>query len=165
MAKTKKPAGKPEQKMDDINNPDVTDLGSVAPEPSDIQEENEQPDGGSFRHDYKNLKGENFKQYAEHVGDRSFRVVNPDTGEEKPVIGLLKESDSYVFELYRAIPHMVARFPGMKDTPYDFKGITLKSETPINSTKIPVRVALEHNAQILNAHSRAGHGTYYLLKQ
>lgn len=115
--------------------------------------------------DYKNLKGEQFKKYVELVGDRSYRTVNDETGEELPVVGKLRQDKSYEFEQYRAVPIFKSRFPGIKDSPMDFIGVELLRDKPEHTTKIPVSVALEFNAQILNQHSRAGHGKYYLLKK
>ncbi len=112
---------------------------------------------------YKTLIGEQFKEYVKLVGDRSFKEIVD--GVEKGVIGQLKENDLYDFELYKAKPVMMARYVGVPNSPLDFVGITIVNDTPEYSTRIPVKVALLHNAQILNAHSRAGHGKYYLLKK
>jgi hypothetical protein len=115
--------------------------------------------------DYKNLTGEDFKNYVEIAGDRSYRIVDRETGEEKPVIGLLREDQMHDYELYRVEVVMRPRYPGVKDTPIDFNGVKTRTEKPDQRTRITVKSALELNAQILNAHSRAGHGRYYLLKK
>jgi hypothetical protein len=115
--------------------------------------------------DYKNLVGANFKKYVELVGDRSYREFDAETGEEKPVVGRLKENDHYEFQLFKVDVVMKVRFPGIKDSPLDFIGLRTKTDRPEHTTKIPIRTAHELNAQILNAHSRAGHGKYYLLKK
>jgi hypothetical protein len=115
--------------------------------------------------DYKNLKGAKFKEYVELVGDRSFTTIDVETGQEIPVVGQLKQNDMYDFQLFRMVPIMKDRFPGVKDTPRDFIGLTMKNDTPEHTTRITVAQATEYNAQILNAHSRAGHGKYYLLKK
>jgi hypothetical protein len=59
---------------------------------------------------------------------------------------------------------MQERFPGMKDSPWDYVGLIAEGKT-LHTTRIPLKTALEHNRQILNAHSRAGHGKYYFLKK
>jgi len=114
--------------------------------------------------DYKNLKGETFKKYVQLVGDRSFVEIN-DEGKAVPVVGKLQQNDSYDFEQYRAKPIFKDRFPGMEGTPRDYVGIEIIRDKPEHTSRIPVSVALEFNAQILNQHSRAGHGKYYLLKK
>jgi hypothetical protein len=115
--------------------------------------------------DYKNLTGESFKEYVKLVGDRSYVEVDREEGTESPVVGLLKENDMYDFQLHKVDVVMKVRFPGVKDSPMDFNGVRVKNETPELITRIPVKTALELNAQIMNAHSRAGHGKYYLLKK
>jgi hypothetical protein len=111
---------------------------------------------------YESLTGENFKEYVRLVGDRSYTERN-DEGKYVPVNGSLLQNDKYDFILLPAVPVMVERFPGMKDTPIDYIGIKAKTLTPIHRTRIPVSTALEYNAQIVNQHSRAGHGKYYFL--
>jgi hypothetical protein len=69
----------------------------------------------------------------------------------------------YDFELYAVRPVRVERYPGLKDSPVDFVGLTLRNTTPEHKTRIPVKIAKEYNGQILNQHSIAGHGKYYLL--
>lgn len=116
--------------------------------------------------DYKNLVGDSFRKYIGIVGDRAYTDFNKDTGTEiKGVNGTMKLEEMAVFCLYRVDVVRVQRFPGMKDTPIDFRGVKVKDEKPVHTTKIPVRIALENNAQIENAHSIAGHGKYYLLKK
>jgi hypothetical protein len=111
--------------------------------------------------DYKNLTGESFDKYARYVGDPSYTEIVE--GRDVPVPGTLRGDDMYDFVLMKAKPVMVERFPGMKDSPFDYKGIRVINDTPIHKTRIPVNVAHEYNRQILNAHSRAGHGKYYFL--
>jgi hypothetical protein len=112
---------------------------------------------------YEDLTGDSFKDYVRLAGDHSaMEVVG---GEEVPIRGTLQENKSYDFVLMKAVPVMQARFPGMKDTPFDYVGIKVKEPKPIHTTRITVKTALEHNRQILNAHSRAGHGKYYFLKK
>lgn len=112
--------------------------------------------------DYRNLTGESFTEYISMVGDRSYKKVD-DEGREIPVNGELLQNDKYDFVLLPAVPVMKARFPGMENTPWDFVGIKAKDTVPIHRTRIPVKTALEYNAQIINQHSRAGHGKYYFL--
>lgn len=116
------------------------------------------------RFDYKKLVGQSFKEYVELAGDRSFVVID-ELGRPQSITGQLKENDEYVYEQYECKPVRKPRFPGMENSPMDFIGIELKKDAPINKTKIPVRIALELNSQILNAHSIAGHGRYFLLKK
>jgi hypothetical protein len=112
---------------------------------------------------YEDLTGQSFKDYVGLVGDHSaMEVLN---GEEVPIRGSLQENKSYDFVLMKAVPVMQARFPGMKDTPFDYVGIRVKENKAVHSTRIPVKTALEFNRQIMNAHSRAGHGKYYFLKK
>lgn len=121
------------------------------------------PDLSEF--DYKNLTGKSFRKYVELVGDRSYHEIDEETGAEKEVTAKLRDNDHYVFELYSVDVVMKVRFPGVKDSPNDFNGVKVKNDKPIHQTNIPVHMALEYNRQILNAHSRAGHGRYYLLKK
>jgi hypothetical protein len=112
---------------------------------------------------YNELTGESFKQYVGLAGDHSATEIIE--GEVVPVRGSLEENKAYDFVLLKAVPVMQARFPGMENTPYDYVGIRVKEPKPIHTTRISVKTALEHNRQILNAHSRAGHGKYYFLKK
>jgi hypothetical protein len=114
---------------------------------------------------YKELTGKKFKEYVELVGDRNYTEFDSESGEEKSVNGTLLLDDVYDFVQHRVDVVMKARFPGVKDTPYDFNGLRVKNDTPEHTTRISVRHALEFNLQILNAHSRAGHGKYYFLKK
>lgn len=114
--------------------------------------------------DYKNLTGEKFKEYVRLVGDRSYQEKN-DVGKYVPVNGSLLLEEKYDFVLLPAQPVMVARFPGMENTPWDYIGVKAKGTDPIHTTRISVKTALEYNAQIINQHSRAGHGKYYFLKK
>jgi hypothetical protein len=116
-------------------------------------------------YDYKNLVGKAFKEYVSLTGDRSFIEFDKETGKEIPVVGQLRQDDHYDFSLFRVDVVRKERFPGIKGTPIDFIGVKVKSDTPDHTTRIPVRMALEYNMQILNAHSVAGHGKYYLLKK
>jgi hypothetical protein len=151
MAKTKKSA------VTAVNEPE-----SSIQEPSKkpVESPNGTLDLSGF--DYENLTGESFKEYVRLVGDRSYAERN-DEGKYVPVNGELLQQDKYDFVLLPAVPVMVERFPGMKETPIDYVGIKAKTTKPIHKTRIPVATALEYNAQIVNQHSRAGHGKYYFL--
>jgi hypothetical protein len=111
---------------------------------------------------YDELTGDSFKEYVRLAGDHSAMEIV--SGEEVPMRGSLQENQSFDFVLLKAKPVMQARFPGMKDTPFDYVGIRAEGK-PLHTTRIPVKTALEFNRQILNAHSRAGHGKYYFLKK
>jgi len=115
--------------------------------------------------DYNNLTGTAFKEYAQLVGDKCYTIFDSESGAVTPVTGKLQQNEVYDFQQYRAQPVFKPRFPGMKDTPNDFNGITLKNTTPEHTTRMSVATALEMNSQILNQHSVAGHGRYYLLKK
>jgi hypothetical protein len=144
----------------------VVDGSTDLPQPEEIKapvKPNGKLDLSKF--DYKNLTGESFKDYVHLVGDRSYVEVDREEGTEKPVVGQLKANDMYDFQLHKVDVVMKVRFPGVAGSPSDFNGIKVKSETPELITRIPVKTALELNAQIMNAHSRAGHGKYYLLKK
>jgi hypothetical protein len=140
-----------------------TENGATAVEPKKAFKPNDELDLSGF--DYKNLTGKKFKEYVELVGDRAYVEFDSESGTENPVTGKLLLEDVYDFVQHRVDVVMKARFPGVKDTPYDFNGLKVKNDTPEHTTRISVRHALEFNLQILNAHSRAGHGKYYFLKK
>ena len=107
--------------------------------------------------DYKNLRGDEFQRYIDYC-----EKISPENNYYDP--------NEYVFELRHAKPIFQERYPGLPNTPIDFVGIELGLENgvpakPISTTQIPFRVAREMNIQVQNAHARAGHGRYYLLKQ
>jgi hypothetical protein len=111
---------------------------------------------------YEELTGQSFKDYVGLVGDHSAaEIVN---GKVVPIRGSLEENKSYDFVLLKAKPVMQERFPGMENSPWDYVGLNAEGK-PLHTTRIPVKTALEFNRQILNAHSRAGHGKYYFLKK
>jgi hypothetical protein len=94
---------------------------------------------------YKQLNGEEFKKYNDFI----------DT---------LLLDNNYDFVLHKAAPIVVDRYPGMKGSPKDFTGITIKNDTPEHTTRITVRDAKMYNTQILNDHGRVN-GKFYLLKK
>jgi hypothetical protein len=113
--------------------------------------------------DYSNLKGEMFKKYVSIVGDRSFIEIKD--GQEFPVRGQLLENQEFDFIQVKAKPILQPRYAGVQGTPMDYVGVEVTSDKPLHTTRMAVKQALEMNAQILNQHSRAGHGKYYLLKK
>ena len=113
--------------------------------------------------DFGNLKGDMMKKYVELVGDRSYTEIKD--GQVMAINGKLLQSDEYVFELKKAKPIMQARYVGVEGSPFDYVGLEIINDKPEHTTKIPVKMAIEYNAQILNQHSRAGHGKYYFLKK
>lgn len=116
--------------------------------------------------DYKSLTGEDFKKYAAIVGDKSVVSFDMETGEETIGInGVIPESEMKDFECYRIEVVRKIRFAGVKDSPKDFNGVRVKTDKPEYTTRISVSAAHELNRQVLNEHSIAGHGRYYLLKK
>lgn len=111
------------------------------------------------------FRGDAFKKYVELVGDTSFVVVDEETGQALPVRGKLQLEKMYDFQLFKAKPVRKVRYVGVPESPVDYIGIEIVNDTPIHTTRISVQDALLYNAQIMNAHSIAGHGKYYLLKK
>lgn len=110
-------------------------------------------------HNPQGFKGEEFKQYNELLDS----ICNEFGTGEHP-------GKNFLFELHRAAPIRVERYPGMPNTPVDFVGVMIKTDQQKNSsvvhkTNITIQQARIHNQQIHNAHSLAGYGTYYLLKK
>lgn len=156
---------------DEYTNEEADEILAVVFAPEKAQEEkksdpknpNASLDLSGF--DYKKLNGDSFKKYVALVGDRSYTEFNAESGEEKPINGKLSLDDSYDFQLFRCKPVRKQRFPGVQGTPWDYVGLELVRDTPDHASRMTVRHALEFNAQIMNAHSMAGHGKYYLLKK
>lgn len=119
--------------------------------------------GFSYKNQKGQFTGEDFKRYVELVGDRSYLEIT-DEG-EKAVYGQLKLDDQYDFVLFKARPIRKARYVGIKDSPIDYVGIEIVNDQPIHTSRMSIRSVLEFNAQILNQHSIAGHGKYYVLKK
>lgn len=114
------------------------------PLPTKIASVNPNDNLGLANFDYKNLRDGEWSKYQELV-------------DSLPLYG------QYDFHLFRAKPLFRDRYPGIKDSPVDMVGIEIKNDTPEHRTRVSVMVAKEFNGQILNQHSRAGHGKYYLL--
>lgn len=115
--------------------------------------------------DYKNLTGKSFKEYVSLAGDPSYSEFDAETGETKTIVPRLKANEMYDFGVYKVDVVMKDRFPGIKDTPRDFIGVKVKTDTPEMVTRIRLSQAHELNSQIMNAHGRAGFGKYYLLRK
>jgi len=141
-------------------NESVSDQAPQSPTPKKTGMRDDALDLEEFN--YENLTGDSFQKYVRLVGDHS--VTEIVGGKEVPIRGELQENTRYDFVLMKARPIIQDRFPGMEKTPKDYVGLIAEGK-PIHTTRIPVKVALEYNRQILNAHSRAGHGKYYFLKK
>jgi len=113
---------------------------------------------------YREMKGEVFEKYAKLVGDRSIKNLDDD-GNQIPLLGSLPMDKEFDFVLLKAKPITKPRFAGIPDSPIDCIGIQALDLVPLHVTRTSIRHAVEFNAQIMNAHSRAGHGKYYFLKQ
>ncbi len=116
------------------------------------------------KYDYRNLTGKSFKDYVTMVGDRNYGVFDEETGHVSAVVPKLKENQMYDFAEYAVDVVMKDRFPGMAGSPRDFNGVKIKGDV-LKVTRIPLYMAHEMNAQILNAHSLSGKGKYLLLAQ
>lgn len=95
--------------------------------------------------DYKELFGENLRQYE--------AIINELAPTDSPSNNLVE------FEEYKAAPGF--------DPADNFRlnTIVITDLVPLRTTKIEVRSARMHNRQIESAQSRAGQGTYYLIKK
>ncbi len=76
-------------------------------------------------------------------------------------ISTIDANEKRDFECYSVEPLIKDRYPGMKDTPRDFVGIKLKSDKPVQTTSIPLKHAINLNAE----GSVRMNGKYYLLKK
>lgn len=121
--------------------------------------------GFKYKDEKGEFKGASFRKYVELVGDKSFTVIDEETNEVRPVNGQLRQGDMYDFVLYKVRPVRRRRYAGMDDSPMDYVGIQILNDQPIHTSRMPVGTVLEFNSQILNEHSIAGHGKYYLLKK
>jgi hypothetical protein len=95
---------------------------------------------------YNNLRGEDFETYTE-------------------VEKTLLHQDAYYFEVYKVAPVLEKIFDKDLNKVDKLVGIQLKNSTPIYTTKVEVKHALEMNRQIMSEPSRAGLGRYFLLKK
>jgi len=89
---------------------------------------------------YKNLTGEEWKRYQEHVAS-------------------LPWSNLIDFAQYKAEEVRQERYPGLPGSPWDTVGIRIINDTPINTTRITTQTAAELNKQLPNSRR------IYLLKQ
>lgn len=147
--------------------PDLTQQAPPAPKKNKAAGTGANPSVEEFLAgiDYTALTGKMFKTYVEMVGDRCVMVVDDETGEEKALVGKLLLNEEFVFEQFRVTPLRKIRYAGVKDSPMDFVGLKIKDSTPVHTSKMNLKTALELNAQILNMAGLAGHGKYYLLKK
>lgn len=120
--------------------------------------------GFKYKDENGEFSGDQFEKYVELVGDKSFMKLDRNR-RPVPVNGQLKQGDMYDFQLFKVRPIRVERFPGMPDSPMDYIGIQIVNDQPLHTSRMPVNTVLEFNSQILNAHSVAGNGKYYLLKK
>lgn len=108
---------------------------------------------------YENLTGEKFRDYC-------------------LLVQTLQLSDSYDFEQYKVEVVKKPRYRGVKDSPVDVIGFKMVNTKPINTTRIPVKVALIFNGTVRQEEgenffetigSQLEHngkeGRYYLLKK
>lgn len=104
--------------------------------------------------DYTKLFGKEFDRYIGLLEE-----LSPAGGFASPKM--------YDFELWRMKPVIEERYPGLPNTPKDFKGVEFKEDEPklIAKTRITISSARDYNQQITNEHSIKGYGKYYLLKQ
>lgn len=108
--------------------------------------------------DYQNLTDENFEKYQAFVS----KISNPDEPHAQHANTL------YDFIRVKCVPVMRDRYPGLPNTPRDFKGIELVKgyDKPLMVTRIDFRIANVMNAQIVNeAATVDGNATYYLLQR
>jgi hypothetical protein len=96
------------------------------------------PETAAQQFDYKNLTGQNFKNYEAHVNTL-------------PLFNLLD------FKVYKVKSLIKELYPGLPNSPKVFDGIEIVNDKPIHNTRIDVKTALEMNAQVRNT------GRYYLL--
>jgi hypothetical protein len=120
--------------------------------------------------DYENLTGDAFQKYIHLTGDHAAIEMKDGKPVIKnrqtvPVRGSLNLNKKYDFVLLPVMPVREERFPGVNESPVDYVGLKAKSLKPEHTTRITLKDALEYNRQIGNAHSIAGHGKYYFLKQ
>lgn len=79
--------------------------------------------------DYESLRGEAFKKYCLFVQG-------------------LQMDRMYDFELFHVEVVKRERYRGVKDTPIDTVGFKIKNNRPINTTRIPVKHALQNNGRV-----------------
>jgi hypothetical protein len=107
------------------------------------------------RFDYSNMKGQMFEDYNK-------------------LINTLKHNDFYDFETMKVRAVKKVRYKGVQGSPIDIVGFELKEIKPINTTRIPLKYALEMNGRMTpdeegNYYLTGGQfensGIYYLLKK
>lgn len=106
--------------------------------------------------DYENMRGETFKDYCLFVQS-------------------LQQDTMYDFEQYLVEPIKKVRYRGVKDSPVDTIGFTIKNNKPVNTTRVPVKHALQTNGfvkeypedgffEVLNGQFHHN-GRFFLLKK
>jgi hypothetical protein len=99
------------------------------------------------RFDYGELQGESFKEYKE-------------------LIASMKMQQHYDFEQYMTSGIFEKEFDKKTGQVYDdLVGIRINNTKPVNTTRIPLRIAIELNMQIFNKDNPATNSRYYLLKK
>lgn len=79
--------------------------------------------------DYDNLVGSKFRDYCLFVQS-------------------LQLADCYFFEQYKVEVQKKVRYRGVKDSPTDVIGFKIVISKPLNTTKIPVKIALTFNGTV-----------------
>lgn len=103
--------------------------------------------------DYKNMVGEEFKNYTDFL-----EKIHPEADKQ--------EGPEFDFELYHAKPVFKPRDAEQQGSKVDFTGIVLKEHAPpIQKARIGIKSARLLNDQIVTAQSRTGYGKYYLLSK
>ena len=80
-------------------------------------------------YDYENMIGDKFRDYCLFVQS-------------------LQLDDSYDFEQYLVEVQKKPRYRGVKDSPVDIIGFKMVNSKPINTTRIPVKMALITNGRV-----------------
>lgn len=112
-------------------------LGKPADE-NDAETEPEVPKTGNAsldlsRFNYGNMVGQPFLDYME-------------------LIDSLPMHEKYDFEQYKVSPVVRERFPGMKNTPIDVIGFTIRDNAPVKTTRILPAHARDNNGRIMEKH-------------
>jgi hypothetical protein len=81
--------------------------------------------------DYKNLKGDSFKEYAKFVS----KIPN---------------NQQFVFDVFTVDAIKQQRYKGMSGSPVDIIGVQIKNDTPIHSTKIALKHANTLNGIVID---------------
>lgn len=129
----------------------------------DPKTDKKEPAAGSFNakildklkdFDYENMRGEDFKKYCLMVQS-------------------LQLDQNYDFEQYSVEVIKKDRYRGVQGSPVDIIGFKLKNSRPLNTTRIPVKYALQTNGTVVVfddgyevINDQFSHnGRYFLLKK